>query len=119
MHGEHRMCGAEHRGAAAADRKSTRPNSSHANIPYAVFFVKVAATNSIYTLSLPDAVPIFVAEDEVAAPPVQLKPARGAGGGRRLRPEGWGEALSAFRRPVVGMHGEHRMCGAEHRGAAA
>ena len=27
--------------------------------------------------------------------------------------------MSALRRPVVGMHGEHRMCGSEHRGAAA
>src|SRR3712207_26784 len=61
----------------AADRKSTRLNSSHANISYAVFclknknclpvyfeffdvfFFNDTATTEIYTLSLHDALPIF------------------------------------------------------------
>src|SRR3712207_5639094 len=60
-----------------ADRKSTRLNSSHANISYAVFCLKKTniyyafvtdyiffffndtATTEIYTLSLHDALPIF------------------------------------------------------------
>src|SRR3712207_6069486 len=51
------------------DRKSTRLNSSHANISYAVFclknkicnflFFNDTATNEIYTLSLHDALPIL------------------------------------------------------------
>src|SRR3712207_4963610 len=42
------------------DRKSTRLNSSHANISYAVFFFNDTATTEIYTLSLHDALPILV-----------------------------------------------------------
>src|SRR3712207_699509 len=41
-----------------ADRKSTRLNSSYANISYAVFFFNDTATTEIYTLSLHDALPI-------------------------------------------------------------
>src|SRR3990167_7169191 len=44
-----------HRG----DRKSTRLNSSHSQISYAVFFFKDTATTEIYFLSLHDALPIF------------------------------------------------------------
>src|SRR3712207_4212484 len=40
------------------DRKSTRLNSSHANISYAVFCFNDTATTEIYTLSLHDALPI-------------------------------------------------------------
>src|ERR1035437_8308050 len=40
------------------DRKSTRLNSSHANISYAVFCLNDTATTDIYTLSLHDALPI-------------------------------------------------------------
>src|SRR3712207_2702292 len=39
--------------------KSTRLNSSHANISYAVFFFNDTATTEIYTLSLHDALPIW------------------------------------------------------------
>src|SRR3712207_6885510 len=39
----------EERGAAAGDRKSTRLNSSHANISYAVFCLKKKRTNALYT----------------------------------------------------------------------
>src|ERR1039458_3776410 len=45
-------------GAGAADRKSTRLNSSHLGISYAVFCLKDAAPTEIYTLSLHDALPI-------------------------------------------------------------
>src|ERR1035441_7548905 len=41
------------------DRKSTRLNSSHLGISYAVFFLNDTATTEIYTLSLHDALPIF------------------------------------------------------------
>src|SRR3990167_298856 len=41
------------------DRKSTRLNSSHSQISYALFFFKDAATTEIYPLSLHDALPIW------------------------------------------------------------
>src|SRR3954467_6827217 len=41
------------------DRKSTRLNSRHTIISYAVFFFNDTATTEIYTLSLHDALPIF------------------------------------------------------------
>src|SRR3990172_5392735 len=40
------------------DRKSTRLNSSHGYISYAVLFFNDTATTEIYTLSLHDALPI-------------------------------------------------------------
>src|SRR3954469_5795935 len=40
------------------DRKSTRLNSSHVEISYAVFFFNDTATTEIYPLSLRDALPI-------------------------------------------------------------
>src|SRR3712207_1465764 len=44
--------------SASRDRKSTRLNSSHANISYAVFCLKDTAPTEISTLSLHDALPI-------------------------------------------------------------
>src|SRR3990167_6140577 len=44
---------------ATEDRKSTRLNSSHSQISYAVFFFNDTATTEIYTLSLHDALPIL------------------------------------------------------------
>src|SRR3990172_3746519 len=41
-----------------ADRKSTRLNSSHGYISYALFFFKDTAPTEIYPLPLPDALPI-------------------------------------------------------------
>src|SRR3990167_7014813 len=41
-----------------ADRKSTRLNSSHSQISYAVFFFNDTATTEIYPLPLHDALPI-------------------------------------------------------------
>src|SRR3989338_6839532 len=43
-----------------ADRKSTRLNSSHSSISYSLFFFNDTATTEIYTLSLHDALPIFL-----------------------------------------------------------
>src|SRR3990167_2004540 len=45
-------------GTERPDRKSTRLNSSHSQIPYALFFFNDTATTEIYTLSLHDALPI-------------------------------------------------------------
>src|SRR5687768_2523936 len=42
-----------------SDRKSTRLNSSHGYISYAVFCLNDTATTEIYTLSLHDALPIW------------------------------------------------------------
>src|SRR3990167_7509310 len=42
------------------DRKSTRLNSSHSQISYAVFFFNDTATTEIYSLSLHDALPILL-----------------------------------------------------------
>src|ERR1035438_6700712 len=44
--------------AAAIDRKSTRLNSSHLGISYAVFCLERAGDTEIYTFSLHDALPI-------------------------------------------------------------
>src|ERR1035438_1980062 len=44
---------------SVVDRKSTRLNSSHLGISYAVFCLKDTATTEIYTLSLHDALPIW------------------------------------------------------------
>src|SRR3989338_6347572 len=57
------------------DRKSTRLNSSHSSISYAVFFFNDTATTEIYTLSLHDALPISVTScstDNVAIRPNTL-----------------------------------------------
>src|SRR5690554_233260 len=45
-------------GPTTGDRKSTRLNSSHVRISYAVFCLNAPATTAIYTLSLHDALPI-------------------------------------------------------------
>src|SRR3970040_1701459 len=45
---------------ARIDRKSTRLNSSHRCISYAVFFFNDTAPTEIYTLSLHDALPISI-----------------------------------------------------------
>src|SRR5438105_3784655 len=45
-------------GGSDRDRKSTRLNSSHEWISYAVFCLNVEPTTEIYTLSLHDALPI-------------------------------------------------------------
>src|SRR3989304_5049318 len=50
------------------DRKSTRLNSSHGYISYAVFFFNDTATTEIYTLSLHDALPICKCVGVLAAP---------------------------------------------------
>src|SRR5438477_298210 len=47
-----------HTARQATDRKSTRLNSSHMSISYAVFCLNDPATTVIYTLSLHDALPI-------------------------------------------------------------
>src|SRR5690348_10569545 len=57
------------------DRKSTRLNSSHPSISYAVFCLNATATTEIYTLSLHDALPIC-----------WLWPARVTTGRTRIRP---------------------------------
>src|SRR3990167_3273735 len=50
--------------SAVKDRKSTRLNSSHSQISYALFFFNDTATTEIYTLSLHDALPILRGGDE-------------------------------------------------------
>src|SRR3990172_6992448 len=47
------------------DRKSTRLNSSHGYISYAVFFFNDTATTEIYPLSLHDALPISPGPERV------------------------------------------------------
>src|SRR3989442_859433 len=79
------------------DRKSTRLNSSHVRISYAVlcletkkspstalFFFNDTATTEIYTLSLHDALPISRpgAEGDVGEPAARLRP-RGREGVRQ------------------------------------
>src|SRR3990172_2109199 len=47
-------------GRTCGDRQSTRLNSSHGYNSYALFFFNDTATTEIYTLSLHDALPIWV-----------------------------------------------------------
>src|SRR3954462_10467644 len=61
------------------DRKSTRLNSSHTIISYAVFFFNDTATTEIYTLSLHEALPISL---PVRGPAIPIDR-----GHRRRRPE--------------------------------
>src|SRR5690349_3249659 len=76
------------------DRKSTRLNSSHVEISYAVFCLNATATRELYTLSLHDALPISGAGDpdhrgvgRIHEPggPAGLLPAHGRG---QHRPQG-------------------------------
>src|SRR4030088_1937453 len=60
------------------DRKSTRLNSSHSTISYAVFFFNDAAPTEIYTLSLHDALPIS-APRRLLEPSLRRGRGRGAG----------------------------------------
>src|SRR5690554_3359704 len=48
------------------DRKSTRLNSSHVRISYAVFCLNHTSTTQIYTLSLHDALPILSFKSDAA-----------------------------------------------------
>src|SRR3990172_7414976 len=57
--------------AGTLDRKSTRLNSSHGYISYAVFFFNDGATTEIYPLSLHDALPI---SSRRCAPPERRPP---------------------------------------------
>src|SRR3990172_5064689 len=59
------------------DRQSTRLNSSHGYISYAVFFFNDTATTEIYSLSLHDALPIY----SVAVGPAPAAAVRLAQGG--------------------------------------
>src|SRR5690348_13211266 len=59
MHREAAHCGFALGEFHRQDRKSTRLNSSHPSISYAVFCLNCSATTARYTLSLHDALPIF------------------------------------------------------------
>src|SRR5437870_3582304 len=64
---------------ASSDRKSTRLNSSHVAISYAVFCLNAASTTDISTLSLHDALPISL--------PARARSARVRGRSRPPNPE--------------------------------
>src|SRR3712207_4190631 len=74
------------------DRKSTRLNSSHANISYAVLFFNDTAPPEIYTLSLHDALPIYAGYDGVMVglpgEELHLEFTRHAGGSPGAAPSG-------------------------------
>src|ERR1044072_5021177 len=66
------------------DRKSTRLNSSHTDISrMPAFFFNDTATTEIYTLSLHDALPIFLAAAHRHRPPARSRGERA--GSRRSR----------------------------------
>src|SRR5258707_1029253 len=67
---------------AKRDRKSTRLNSSHANISYAVFFFNDTAPTEIYPLSLQDALPISAGGRRACAHGC----GRGSGEGAQISP---------------------------------
>src|ERR1035441_8166325 len=70
------------------DRKSTRLNSSHLGISYAVFCFNERATTEIYTLSLHDALPISGCRHRTGAAWVCR---RSSPGGTRATPVGRSE----------------------------
>src|SRR5690348_9870066 len=57
-HAEVRDADVDQRGPRGLDRKSTRLNSSHPSISYAVFCLNAPPPTELYTLSLHDALPI-------------------------------------------------------------
>src|SRR3712207_506347 len=74
------------------DRKSTRLNSSHANIAYGVLFFNDTATTEIYTLSLHDALPISPSPSAPAIPPSKPPPpccSPGSPGGASRKRQRW------------------------------
>src|SRR5690348_4317467 len=74
-------------GAGQQDRKSTRLNSSHPSISYAVFCLNATAPPEIYTLSLHDALPIWRGARQPAVGPdaALFSPASSAAGARAGR----------------------------------
>src|SRR3712207_3720516 len=70
------------------DRKSSRLNSSHANISYAVFFFNKTASMGIYTLSLHAPLPIWSDRAVLAIPPTATVAPAG-----RHRPTGQGRPM--------------------------
>src|SRR3989338_8429318 len=61
-------------GVASGDRESTRLNSSHRSISYAVFFFNDPAPTEFYPLSLHDALPIFASAAGRASPRAPTPP---------------------------------------------
>src|SRR5690606_17153415 len=88
------------RGRRGADRKSTRLNSSHVKISYAVFCLKAASHVAICTLSLHDALPIF---EEVGFGGPAGAAGLAAVGGRDERDEGGDVRLGGG--AETGLHG--------------
>src|SRR5688572_7441822 len=103
----------------AADRKSTRLNSSHSQISYAVFCLNDTPTTEIYTLSLHDALPISLCSARASAetlrrrPPAHLLRARAARSfrrrARRACPSGTPRHLRSTRRRSI-LRAPHRSC---------
>src|SRR3990167_6971476 len=65
------------------DRKSTRLNSSHSQISYAVFFFNDPAPTEISTLSLHDALPICFADNAPTPHGFSARPPAGPHGRRK------------------------------------
>src|SRR3989304_4344112 len=63
-------------GRDGRDRKSTRLNSSHGYISYAVFFFNDPATPEISPLPLPDALPISTSPAPPLSPTSRCRPSR-------------------------------------------
>src|ERR1035441_3731857 len=88
------------------DRKSTRLNSSHLGISYAVFCLKDTATTEIYTLSLHDALPISRSQ------PAQQQQTHHGNVARRAKtgPEP-GDLFHRQRLDDAGRHLQPQICG--------
>src|SRR5437868_7072780 len=71
----------------ALDRKSTRLNSSHVSISYAVFCLNDATPTATCPLSLPDALPIYLRLDlgQRRAAPAAMQHDMRPGGGQAMR----------------------------------
>src|SRR5947199_270958 len=90
------------------DRKSTRLNSSHLGISYAVFCLNDTSPTHIYPLSLHDALPISAQASSPDARCRDSPPARRASASEAAPPAPAPASLAGARRPTAPVPGGRR-----------
>src|SRR5690349_8713237 len=100
--------------SCGTDRKSTRLNSSHVEISYAVFCLNDTRATELVTLSLHDALPILQVRDVMAGLVAVRVPADQAGDVFHVR-----EGLRVDLRVEHGVEAREQLVGAAVRGGEA